>query len=114
MPTNMSEVSHRICPWPDCGPAGEENPCPAGMPALANEGYDVQPDPAAPPSTEKLQMMVITAGHMNQYDIMFSFGNAMSGAPIMSGIVKLPNAPASIGITTKKIMTVACIVKSMV
>ena len=33
------------------------------------------------------------AGHMNQYDSMFSFGNAMSWAPIISGIRKLPNAP---------------------
>ena len=54
------------------------------------------------------------AGHMNQYDIMFSFGKAMSLAPIISGIVKLPNAPASIGMITKKIMTVACMLKSMV
>ena len=28
----------------------------------------------------------MNAGHMNQYDIMFSFGNAMSRAPIISGI----------------------------
>ena len=34
----------------------------------------------------------------------------MSSAPIISGIRKLPNAPARIGMITKKIITVACIV----
>ena len=53
------------------------------------------------------------AGHMNQYDIMFSFGNAMSVAPIMSGIRKLPKAPVSNGMITKKIITEACMLKSM-
>ena len=57
--------------------------------------------------------MMTNAGHMNQYDIMFSFGNAMSLAPIISGIRKLPNAPASSGMMTKKIITVACMLKSM-
>ena len=37
----------------------------------------------------------------------------MSLAPIMSGMVKLPNAPASMGMITKKIMTVACMLKNM-
>ena len=54
------------------------------------------------------------AGIMNQYPNMFSFGKAMSGAPIMSGIRKFPNAPVSNGMITKKIMIVPCIVKSMV
>ena len=50
---------------------------------------------------------------MNQYDIMFRNGNAMSRAPIMSGIRKLPNAPVRSGMMTKKIMTEACVLKSM-
>jgi hypothetical protein len=45
---------------------------------------------------------------------MLSVGKAMSSAPIISGIRKLPNAPARIGMITKKIITLACIVKSMV
>ena len=44
---------------------------------------------------------------------MFRVGKAMSSAPIMSGIKKLPNAPARIGMITKKIMIVACMLKSM-
>ena len=55
--------------------------------------------------------MNANAGHMNQYDIIFSFGNAMSGAPIISGIRKLPNAPVKSGMMTKKIITVACMLK---
>ena len=38
----------------------------------------------------------------------------MSSAPIWSGIRKFPNAPAKIGMMTRKIITVACIVKSIV
>ena len=45
---------------------------------------------------------------------MLSIGNAMSSAPIISGIRKLPNAPARIGMITMKIITVACIVNSIV
>ncbi len=37
----------------------------------------------------------------------------MSRAPIMSGIRKFPKQPTRIGMTTKKIMIVACMVKSM-
>ena len=81
---------------------------------LASVGYEVQPEPAPPPSTKKLARMTTKAGHMNQYDIMFSFGNAMSLAPIISGIRKLPKAPVSSGMMTKKIITEACMLKSMV
>ncbi len=44
---------------------------------------------------------------------MLSLGNAMSLAPTMSGMVKFPNDPPSMGIMTKKIMMVACMLKSM-
>src|SRR5437764_8978673 len=89
-----------------------------GMLALASVGYDVQPAAAALPDekspvAKKLHRMKTIAGHMNQYDIMFSFGNAMSLAPIISGIRKFPNAPVNSGMTTKKIITDACMVNSM-
>ena len=48
-----------------------------------------------------------------QNESMLSRGNAMSRAPIMSGIRKLPKHPTRIGMTTKKIMMVACMVNSM-
>ena len=50
---------------------------------------------------------------MNQYENMFSSGNAMSRAPIISGIRKLPKAPVRSGMITKKIMIVPCIVNSL-
>ena len=43
---------------------------------------------------------------------MFNLGNAISRVPIINGIKKLPKQPTMIGITTKKIMIVACMVKS--
>src|SRR5438132_8640747 len=98
---------------PEPGCAGERNPAPVGIVELAMVGYDVHPDEPAPPSTKKLNRMMMIAGHMNQYDIMLSFGNAMSLAPIISGIRKLPNAPVSSGMITKKIITDACMVKYM-
>ena len=86
MPTNVSASSQRICPCPELAAAGDCKPCPAGMVALASIGYDVQPAAGAPPSAKKASRMMMNAGHMNQYDSMFSFGNAMSLAPIISGI----------------------------
>ena len=53
------------------------------------------------------------AQNVTQNDSMLSSGNAMSRAPIISGMQKFPNAPARIGMITKKIMIVACIVNAM-
>ncbi len=53
------------------------------------------------------------AQNVTQNDSMFSSGNAMSRAPIISGMQKFPNEPARIGMITKKIMIVACIVNAM-
>src|SRR5580704_17412285 len=97
MPTQRRPESHKICPMPDPMLPGDDMPAPAGIVMLESVGYAVQPLDAAPPKTVKLSNMQIPAGHMNQYDIMFSFGNAMSGAPICSGIRKLPNPPVRNG-----------------
>src|SRR5688500_11122804 len=114
MPTNSSATSQSTCPMPDCELAGDVTvPVPAGMVALARVGYEVQPLPAAPPSTKKLDRMTMKAGHMNQYDIMFNLGKAMSLAPIISGMRKLPNPPVRNGMITKKIITEACMLKAM-
>src|SRR5262249_24220578 len=112
-PTKISASSQKIWPCPAPMPAGDWNPSPVGNGRLEMSGYEVHPLEGAPPSAAKLRRMKMNAGHMNQYDIMFSFGNAMSGAPIMSGIVKFPKAPAKSGMMTKKIITVACMLKSM-
>src|SRR5437867_3662010 len=92
-PTPSRPDSHKTWPMPDPMLAGDDMPLPAGMVMLEMVGYEVQPFDAAPPNTPKLSSMQMPAGHMNQYDIMFSFGNAMSGAPICNGMRKLPNPP---------------------
>ena len=74
--------------------------------------YMVQPPAAAPPSTKKLQTIMTTAGTAVQNDSMLSTGKAMSPAPIISGMRKFPNPPTMNGITTKKIMIVACMVNT--
>ena len=56
--------------------------------------------------------MITPATAPTQNDSMLSTGNAMSRAPIISGMRKLPKQPTRIGMTTKKIMIVACMVKS--
>ena len=44
---------------------------------------------------------------------MFSTGNAMSSAPIISGIRKLPSVAGTEGMRKKKIITMPCIVNSL-
>src|SRR5262249_24584415 len=44
----------------------------------------------------------------SQKEILFMRGNAISGAPIMSGTNQLPKPPISAGISTKKIMVRPC------
>ena len=47
-----------------------------------------------------------------QNDRLFIRGNAMSGAPISSGTIQLPKPPIIAGITMKKIMTSAWLLKN--
>ncbi len=44
------------------------------------------------------------AGGSSQNEMLFMRGNAMSGAPIMSGTNQLPKPPIIAGMTMKKIM----------
>src|SRR4051794_1744357 len=113
MPTKISDVSQQIWPQPEPPCAGDMNPWPGAIVRLEMVGYEVQPEDAAPPGTKKLMRMITKAGHMNQYESMFSFGKAMSPAPIIRGIRKFPKAPVSSGMITKKIMTEACMLNSM-
>ena len=46
-------------------------------------------------------------GGSSQKLMLFMRGNAMSGAPIISGTNQFPNPPIIIGITMKKIITKA-------
>jgi len=71
---------------------------------LESGGYIVHPVPA-PLSTPAEARSRIKEGGTNQNLILFIRGNAMSGAPIISGINQLPNPPIIIGITIKNIIT---------
>ena len=46
----------------------------------------------------------------SQNEMLFMRGNAMSGAPIISGTNQLPKPPISAGMTRKKIMITPCAV----
>lgn len=70
---------------------------------LANGGYTVHPVPA-PFSTRADDRSRISAGGRSQNLMLFSRGNAMSGAPNISGSSQLPNPPMNTGITRKKII----------
>ena len=76
---------------------------PAWVILAAKGGYTVHPVPA-PVSTAADVVSIINAGGNNQNLMLFIRGNAMSGAPIISGTRKLPNPPIIIGITIKKII----------
>jgi hypothetical protein len=70
---------------------------------LLKGGYTVQPVPA-PTSTREDERSRRSAGGNNQKLMLFSRGKAISGAPIMIGIIQLPKPPIIVGITMKKIM----------
>lgn len=67
-------------------------------------GYIVHPVPT-PPSTKVEVAKRIRDGTNNQKLALFNLGNAISGAPIMSGTNQLPKPPISTGITKKKIIS---------
>lgn len=70
----------------------------------AKGGYTVHPVPA-PASTIDDAKRSKNDGGSNQKLILFIRGNAISGAPIISGTSQFPKPPIIIGITIKKIIT---------
>lgn len=77
---------------------------PAWAKLPARGGYTVHPVPA-PASTPEEARRSRKEGGSSQKLMLFIRGNAMSGAPIISGISQFPNPPIMIGITIKKIIT---------
>jgi hypothetical protein len=74
----------------------------------------VQPVPApgvpgSPSTNKEIRSNENDAGN-SQNEMLFIRGNAMSGAPIMSGTIQLPKPPIIAGMTTKKIMINPCAV----
>lgn len=70
----------------------------------AKGGYTVHPVPA-PASTMEDAKRSRNDGGSSQKLMLFIRGNAISGAPIISGTSQFPKPPIIIGITIKKIIT---------
>src|SRR5215471_12242848 len=62
------------------------------------------PKPFESPSTNMEQMSSVNENGSSQNEMLFMRGNAMSGAPIMSGTNQLPKPPIMAGITMKNTM----------
>src|SRR5882724_11176580 len=79
-----------------------------GWPVVDSGAYIVQPAPTplAPGSPSKKVEISSSANEAgsSQNEMLFMRGNAMSGAPIISGTIQLPKPPIIAGITMKKIM----------
>lgn len=78
----------------------------------ANGGYTVHPVPA-PFSTAAEDTSRMSDGGISQNLRLFNRGNAISGAPSISGTNQLPNPPINTGITRKKIIRNPCAVTSV-
>ncbi len=85
-----------------------------GVPLLESGAYMVQP-PATPlvpggPGTNREMTSSTKAAATNQKEMLFRRGKAMSGAPIISGTIQLPNPPMVAGMTMKNTMISPCAV----
>jgi hypothetical protein len=59
--------------------------------------------PGSPGTKNEMIINANDAGN-SQNEMLFNRGNAMSGAPIISGTIQLPKPPICAGISVKKIM----------
>ena len=78
-------------------------------PCSTSGGYMVQPPAGAPPGTSSVDSSNVNANGSIQKLKLFMRGNAMSGAPICSGIIQLAR-PTKAGMTAPNIITSACMV----
>ena len=62
------------------------------------------------PSTNSDVISSVNEAGSSQNEMLFIRGNAMSGAPIISGTIQLPKPPIIAGMTMKKIMISPCAV----
>ena len=72
-------------------------------------GYMVQPAAGPPPGRNSVRTSNVVANGNSQNDQLLSRGSAMSGAPIMSGIIQFAN-PAKAGMIMPNTITSACTV----
>src|SRR5690606_19775200 len=105
----MKLIAPRIDDAPAiCSARIEKSVAGPGEPVVDSGGYIVHPVPAPyPPDEPGMKNEIssrVRAGGNSQKEMLFRRGNAMSGAPIMIGIIQLAKPPISAGITMKKIM----------
>src|SRR5215211_3194509 len=74
--------------------------------SVESGAYAVQPVANEPPGTRNEAIIMIPAIGSSQYDRALRRGNAMSGAPIISGSTKFAS-PANTGITNRKMSSEA-------
>jgi len=86
-----------------CSEKIPKSTAPPEWPRVESGGYTVQPVPT-PLSTKPDVRSKVRAGGSSQNLMLFSRGNAMSGAFTMRGTSQLPKPPIIVGITKKKIM----------
>ena len=77
--------------------------------SVESGGYIVQPEPGAPPGMKNEVTSRIAAGGSSQKLQLFIRAKAMSGAPIIIGIIQLAK-PTAAGMIAPKIMMRPCIV----
>ena len=82
-----------------------KNTCPSGA-EVDSGAYAVQPDANEPPGAKNEPRIIRPAIGNSQNESAFNRGNAISGAPIISGKTKFAN-PANTGMMNRKIINVA-------
>src|SRR2546427_11743956 len=80
--------------------------CPQFTPVYAGTAlsgaYAVQPEAACPWGTKKPASITAPERNAIQMESMLRRGKAMSRAPVISGVQKVPQGPARIRVVTKK------------
>ena len=84
--------------------ANIKNVTDGGAYVVDNGAYAVQPNAGAPPSINNVDANIRKAGGSIQKLQLFIRGSAMSGAPIIIGIIQLAN-PTNAGMIAPKIIT---------
>src|SRR4051794_5511245 len=79
--------------------------------SVESGAYAVQPVENEPPGARNDAIIMVPASGSIQYDSAFNRGNAMSGAPIISGSTKFAS-PAKTGMMNRKIISEAWTLKS--
>ena len=98
------EITHRFCPQPSPGPAS--------LPTALSGAYAVQPESGGPSGIKNAASKTTKPTKVTQKDIMLNRGKAISSAPIWIGKKKFPKPANGALVSTKKTISVPCMVIS--